>query len=451
MADDLRARLDAAGQGHLIPYADGIRRQIEAYTVDDWHGWVAVATDPGFESNDHFGPIDTIPVVPPDVEAHRARGEALIRGGKVAAFVVAGGQGTRLGYDGPKGEVPATPITRTSLFGVFAGQIKAAQARYGVTIPWYVMGSPLNLARTRAFFAEHDHFGLDPADVMFFAQGVLPTFDDDGRALLAAPDRLLCNPDGHGGSLTALARSGALDDMARRGITQIAYFQVDNPHTRIIDPVFLGLHTAPGLSSGEFSSKAVAKSEPGESVGVFGRVNGKCAVIEYLHLPANLSVMLRPEGGLLFGAGNVAVHLMGREFVARVAQGELPLHTADKRCVIWDPATQGERVIHATKLERFVFDAIGQAAQPIVWMVERAEAFAPIKNRTGEDSLDTSTALQIERAARWLEAHGVVVPRRPDGAPDCVIEVRPETASCAADLADADLPARIERGAAVLL
>ena len=446
MADELQARLEAAGQGHLSPFVDALRHQIEGYSAADWQQWRAALAVPD-AATAQFEPIAAVPAVPPDIEVHQARGEALLRAGKVAAFVVAGGQGTRLGYDGPKGEVPATPITRTSLFGVFAGQIKAARDRYGVAIPWYVMGSPHNLARTQAFFAEHGFFGLDPADVMFFAQGVLPSFDKDGRALLAAPDQLLCNPDGHGGSLTALARSGALADMHRRGITQIAYFQVDNPLTRVIDPVFLGLHMAPEMSSGEFSSKMVAKAQPDERVGVFGRIDGGYGVIEYSDLPATLATQRRADGSLLFNAGNVAVHLMSRAFVARLAEGELPLHAAHKICPSWDPATQTQRSVNGIKLERFVFDALAYATQPLVWTVERAEAFAPIKNRDGTDSPATSEALQIARAARWLAANGVQIPRRADGTPDCVLEIRPETAACAADLADVDVPARIEPGA----
>jgi UDP-N-acetylglucosamine/UDP-N-acetylgalactosamine diphosphorylase len=228
--------------------------------------------------------VEAVPAQPEDEPALRARGEAAIRAGEIAAFVVAGGQGTRLGYDGPKGEVPATPITQTPLFGVFGEQIRVTGDRYGVRIPWYVMCSPLNVDRTRTFFEANAYFGLDAADVHFFVQGVHPTFDATGRALLAAPDALLCNPDGHGGSLTALARSGALADMQRRGVQHLAYFQVDNPLTRIIDPVFIGLHLDPARSSAQMSSKMVAKTEPSERVGVFGCIGERFGVIEYSDL-----------------------------------------------------------------------------------------------------------------------------------------------------------------------
>lgn len=454
MSKDLEATLRAAGQAHLIPRLPAIAAQVADYDLDDWARWQAAVRAERAAPAGTLEPVESVPAVPADAAARAAAGAAAIRAGQVAAFVVAGGQGTRLGHDGPKGEVPCTPLSRRSLFEHFAAQLKATGARYGVTIPWYVMCSPLNQARTQAFFAEQGHFGLDPADVFFFAQGVLPTFDAAGRALLAGPERLLTNPDGHGGSLTALARSGALADMARRGITQIAYFQVDNPHTRIIDPLFLGLHLDPARSAGDFSSKMVVKTEASERVGVFGRIDGRYGIIEYSDLPPTLAQARRADGGLRFDAGNVAVHLIARAFVERlVAAGRarLPLHAAKKRCRVWDPARATVEPQIAIKLEQFVFDALAQTTRPLVWTVDRVEAFAPIKNRSGVDSAESSRALHIERAARWLEAAGVRIPRAADGAPDCVLEVRPETALCAADLRAVDLPAAVAPGASLLL
>lgn len=453
MFDDLEGVLRAADQAHLIAHLPRLADQLAGYTLADWRRWGSAARAGRRAAPGVLEPVNSVPEAPADAAERIAAGEALIRAGRVAAFVVAGGQGTRLGYAGPKGEVPATPITRTSLFGLFAAQLRATRARYGVAIPWYVMCSPENEARTRAAFAEQAHFGLDPADVVFFAQGVLPTFDQAGRALLAGPDRLLTNPDGHGGSLTALARSGALADMARRGVTEIAYFQVDNPHTRIIDPLFLGLHCDPRRSSGQMSSKMVVKTEPGERVGVFGRIDGRFGIIEYSDLPPTLAQARRPDGRLAFDAGNVAVHLLGRDFVADLVadgRGRLPLHAAHKACRAWDPAAGARAEVQGIKLEQFVFDALAHAERPLVWAVDRVEAFAPIKQRAGVDSAESSRALQIERAARWLEAAGVEVPREADGAPACTLEIRPETALCAADLVGQALPDRIEPGAALV-
>src|SRR5207248_4078919 len=157
------------------------------------------------------------------------KGRELLSQGKVAAFLVAGGQGTRLGYDGPKGEFPITPVKNKPLFQVFAEQLLAWGRDSGKPVPWYIMTSEVNDLATRAFFERNRHFGLNPDDVFFFQQGMMPAFDLHGRMLLAEKDSLALSPDGHGGSLRALNKSGALADMKTRGVEHLSYFQVDNP------------------------------------------------------------------------------------------------------------------------------------------------------------------------------------------------------------------------------
>ncbi|MCA9277377.1 MAG: UTP--glucose-1-phosphate uridylyltransferase, partial [Phycisphaerales bacterium] len=174
-----------------------------------------------------------------DVNTYRAKGEELIRAGKIACFTVAGGQGSRLGYDGPKGCFATSCVNGKPLFQLFAESIFKAQEKYGCVIPWAIMTSPLNHDATVGFFESNDCFGLDRGQIMFFEQGVMPSFDlATGRLLLAEPGVLATNPDGHGGAYKALKVSGALDAMRAKGVEQLSYFQVDNPHARIIDPVF---------------------------------------------------------------------------------------------------------------------------------------------------------------------------------------------------------------------
>src|SRR5581483_10952726 len=148
----------------------------------------------------------------------KAAGEQALKSGRVAAFTVAGGQGTRLGYDGPKGTFPVTPVKHKPLFQVFAEKIRAAGLRYGRPLHWFIMTSHANYAATEAFFAEHKFFGLDPARVHFFRQGRMPAVDFNGKILLEAPARIAMSPDGHGGSLRALERSGALDLLKSEGV-----------------------------------------------------------------------------------------------------------------------------------------------------------------------------------------------------------------------------------------
>ena len=188
------------------------------------------------------------------------------------------------------------------------------------------MTSPLNHAATTQFFDAHQHFGLRHDQVMFFQQGVLPSLDiRDGRMVLAAKHEVATNPDGHGGSIRALHASGALADMRRRGVEHLSYFQVDNPLVRVLDPVFLGLHASAPDSSGDMSSKMVAKTEPGEKVGVFCLADGRTEVMEYSDMPAELQNARNQGGALTYNAGNIAVHALSVNFI-RSFEFQFPAH-----------------------------------------------------------------------------------------------------------------------------
>jgi len=380
----------------------------------------------------------------PRTDAERRRyaeavefGEAAISQGKVAALTVAGGQGTRLGYDGPKGSFPISPIKGKTLFRIFAETIEAVSQRYGATCPWYIMTSPLNHIQTVQIFERDGCYGLDPKNVFIFQQGTLPNFASDGRILLAEKDEIARSPDGHGGCIGALARTGALADMQARGIEYISYWQVDNPLVRLFDPLFIGLHA---LNGAEMSSKAVVKNGPKEKVGNFCLVDGRVTVIEYSDLPDELAEKRNPDGSLAFHLGSIAIHIISRAFVEKLnMEGHaLPLHRAEKKIPHID--LQGNHIEpkkpNGVKLESFIFDALPVAEESIILDIVRSEEFAPTKNATGADSVGTTRQMMIERAAAWLEAAGVAIPRRPDGSLDCVIEMAPSFALDRADVAD---------------
>ncbi|MFP4105971.1 MAG: UTP--glucose-1-phosphate uridylyltransferase [Phycisphaerae bacterium] len=401
-----------------------------------------VKNEPEVEIPSQIEPPEIVPARPVDETsateqaAGWERGEQLLREGKVAAFVVAGGQGTRLGYEGPKGCFEVTPIARKSLFQVFAEQILAASGTYGKTIPWYIMTSPINDVATRAFFRQHNYFGLDPDDVFFFTQGTLPSINYDGKLMLAEKNRLATNPDGHGGSLAALARSGALEDMAGRGVELISYFQVDNPLVKVIDPLFLGLHS---LREAEMSAKCLPKRDPMEKLGNFCLVDGNVTVIEYSDLPEELARQTLPDGRLKFSAGSIAIHAFSRSFVERLNEGgtcRLPLHRADKEVPHLD--AEGQLVEpeepNAVKLEMFVFDAMPLAEECVILETEREQEFSPVKNAAGADSPTTCLHDQVRRAAAWLEEAGVSVPRDADGQIAAAIEISPLFAADADEL-----------------
>lgn len=470
-----RQRLEAHHQQHLLRFADelspdaraGLLTQIQSLDLPALDRLIAqyVRAKPAHAAHASIDPVlpyalDNTRAGKPWSRAHfRELGEQLIRAGKTAAFTVAGGQGSRLGFDGPKGVYQAGAVTHKPLFAFLAESVAATARRYNTRIPWYIMTSPLNHAATLGFFESHNYLGLDRADVMFFPQGVLPTFEmSSGRILLAGRAEIAVNPDGHGGSLRALRASGALDDMRNRGVEHISYTQIDNPLVRVIDPVFLGLHAHAEDSSAEMSSKMVAKANAREKVGVFCIADGKTQVIEYSDLPSSLAEAADAQGRLRFNAGSIAVHILARAFVERLTSGDdfaLPYHRAEKKSPhidldsgrLVEPASP-----NAVKLETFVFDAIPLASSSIVLETDRVEEFAPIKNAEGADSPASCAAYQTERAARWLEHVGVAVPRREDGSPECLLEISPLSALEPEDLrALPSLPRSIEPGSHVAI
>lgn len=459
-------RLRAFGQQHLLHFWDrlhdaarsGLLDEIDALPLEMLQR--AFADRSADAKQDVHGIMPVMPVVMDQVDSERfvREGSAVIAANRVAAFTVAGGQGTRLGSDAPKGTFPATPILRKSLFEVFAESIGAARARWSARIPWLIMTSPLNHAQTGRFFADHDWFGLGAGSVHLIMQGTLPSLDRQGRVLLASEGAIALNPDGHGGALRALDQSGWLDRLTREGIDTLSYFQVDNPLCKPIDALFIGLHHAHPESSGEVSSKVVAKTSAAEKVGVFCQRGGSRFVMEYSDMPREMTEACDADGALLHRAGSIAVHVFGVPFLQRlVREGHgLPLHRALKKVPCIDPETGVHTVPtepNAIKLESFIFDTVPAAQRALVAQTTRVEEFAPIKNAVGDDSPATSSALQTERAARWLEACGVRIAR--DAATGrCLaeIELSPRTALDAAALAKcASLPAQVGAGERITL
>lgn len=432
-------------QGHLLAFWEQLNpaqkqnllAQIERLDFSEIDKWVAkyIRNPASAAVSVDFTPAPFYsfnPVGPKQKRHYRKAkelGRKLISTGRVAAFVVAGGQGTRLGFDGPKGNLPITPVKNKTLFEVFAEIIAAVSKRYQTPCPWYIMASPLNLAEIKEIFCSNDYYGLNEKDVFIFQQDTLPCFNFDGEILLADKDTIACSPDGHGGSLKALYKSGAIEDMKKRGVEFISYFQVDNPLINILDPLFIGLHA---LDKAEMSSKAVMKSGPKEKVGILALVDGRVTVIEYSDLPDELAEKQNPDGSLVFGLGSIAIHLINRTYVENLNAScfALPLHKAVKEIPHIDK--QGNFVEpdrpNGVKLESFVFDALPLASKSIILETLRSEEFAPVKNDVGVDSIESARGMIVARSAAWLESAGIAVPRKPDGSADCLIEIAPSFA-----------------------
>jgi UDP-N-acetylglucosamine/UDP-N-acetylgalactosamine diphosphorylase len=358
----------------------------------------------------------------------KATGEAALRNGRVAAFTVAGGQGTRLGYDGPKGTFAVTPLKQKTLFQVFAEKIQAVGRRYGRPLHWFIMTSHANHEQTEEFFATHRWFGLDRGRVHFFRQGRMPAVNFEGKIMLETKGSLALSPDGHGGSLRALHRSGALDLMKAEGVDTLSYFQVDNPLVRCVDATFIGFHLNAGS---EMSSKMVPKAYPEEKVGHFCLQDGKIVVVEYSDMPMSMQREQKPDGSLRYSAGSIAIHIIDREFARRMATGgegvALPFHRADKKIATIDTSGTPAKPEKANgvKFEMFVFDALPFAKNSVVIETARADDFSPVKNAEGVDSPKTSREDQLRQFARWLKAAGAAVDTDATGLPKVGMEVSP--------------------------
>ena len=445
-------RLRAAGQDHLaaalaaLPEDDraALAGEIQALDLDLIRRLVdGLRDDDAPAVAGEIAPPDPAGLIPlartpadreRDAEAREA-GEDLLREGAVAAVLLAGGQGTRLGFDGPKGMFPFAPLSGRTLFAHHAAKIDALRARYGAGLPWYILTSPQNDAATREAFVAEDWFGLDPDSVHMVVQGTLPAVDrESGRILLDAPDRIALSPDGHGGLLSALRVSGALDTMSDRGIRTIFTFQVDNPLAHVCNPVLLGHHV---LTEADMASVVVRKISAEEKMGVIARVDGRTGVVEYSDLPDALAQERDADGELVYWAGSIAVHCLEVGFARALTEGglQLPYHRALKKVPFVD--ARGERVEpnapNAVKFETFLFDALPSARRTVTVEAAREVEFSPIKNAEGSDSPATARRDLNRLYAGWLEAIGIDVPREGDGEP-VDLEIDPRVALEGRDL-----------------
>lgn len=333
-------------------------------------------------------------------------GMRALREGKVAAFLVAGGQGTRLGHEGPKGVFDIGLPSRKSLFQLQAERILRLSRQAGKAIPWYIMTSEENHAETTAFFRERRNFGLPERDLIFFKQGRLPVVDSEGRILLASKGRISQGPNGNGGCFLALKESGALDDMKRRGVEWVFFYSVDNALVKVCDPHFVGFAIGSGLPA---ASKAVVKAGPDEKVGVLCTKGGRPSVVEYSEMTPEMLAARAPDGRLRFESANIAIHLFTRAFLEAGAGAALPYHVAHKKISHVGPT--GDTVTptspNAWKFELFMFDLFPLAEGMGGLLVRREEEFAPVKNRDGVDSPATARALLLDLHRKWALAAGL--------------------------------------------
>ncbi|MCG3131816.1 MAG: putative uridylyltransferase [Phycisphaerae bacterium] len=449
---ELRRRAEAAGQGHLFRFWDRLTEPERDQLIEDVRGLDFAQVRELSRAAEKHEPAATVREPEPPTafeldlsanEAERAKAKAVgwehIRAGRVAALLVAGGQGTRLGFEGPKGMFPVSPVRGATLFRWFAEALEGVRRRCGVVVPWYVMTSPVNDEATRAYFRSEGYFGRDAETVRFFVQGTMPAATEDGRILLAERHRVALSPNGHGGTLMALAESGCLEEMKASGVESVSYFQVDNPLVRPVDPVLIGARVRDGA---EVTSATIGKADDFERVGHFVRRGDRVHVIEYTEMPEALARRRDAAGRRVFDSANLSIFVFARSFLERItrAGGELPWHRALKKVPHVDPDT-GRLVEpaapNAIKFERFVFDALPLTDRVRLVRSRREECFSPVKNATGADSPETARRDLSRRAARWLAACGVEVPADEAGIPRHPCEISPAVAQDAEELREA--------------
>ncbi len=359
-------------------------------------------------------------------------GKEILAAGKVGIILVAGGQGTRLGFPHPKGMFPIGPVSERTLFQHLIEQAIGRGQQAGVTIPYFVMTSDATHEETITHFAEQNNFGIAPDDLFFFKQGNMPAVDTKtGKLLLEKHGQLCLSPDGHGGMVAALGDSGLLSEMQSRGIEYLYYHQVDNPTAIVCDPAFLGFHQ---LHRSEMSTKVAAKRNAKEKMGVVVSLNGITQIIEYSDLPDAVAAKTDEENKLLLWAGNMAIHLFNRSFLEQLnnQHGSLPFHVAHKEvpCINATGEPVKPTAPNANKFERFIFDALFHTKTALVVEANRQREFNPVKNEKGNDSPETSRVALTAIHTEWLTEAGIDVPK------DASVEISPLFALDATGIAE---------------
>lgn len=427
MSDSFKSRLAQFGQSQLLRWVEELSpaaqkqlfEQIETIDFPQLQSLVA-----GEDHAVDWGALSAKAVPPPAVRLGqpdsrftesdaRAAGERALEQGEVAMLLVAGGQGTRLGFDLPKGMFPIGPVSGRTLFQMVCDRLIAMSRRYGHDIPLYIMTSPATDAATREYFESESGCGLAADQLNYFCQGQMPAVDaKSGQVLLNDKGEIALSPDGHGGIVTALAKSGCLAGAKQRGIKLFYYAQIDNPLAEICDPVLIGYHL---LGRSELTTQVVKKRFAKEKVGNVVSIDGKVQIIEYSDLPDAVAQQTTAGGDLKLWAGNIAIHVFDLAFLEKVSSQAdgLPFHRASKKVGYIDD--KGRSVAptepNATKFERFVFDLLPLAANALVVEADAGRVFAPVKNADGAavDTPELAKQAIVRLHREWLEAAGARV------------------------------------------
>ena len=401
MAKELLAKY---GQEHLLQCYDKLSDAQKNKLLDDiltldfnqvQNLYESTKTKPNFE-NVKLEPIPhttKAELSDEDLRKYTEIGEEVIKAGKLAVVTMAGGQGTRLGHNGPKGTYDIGLDSHKSLFELLSDGLKEAGKKYDVTIPWFIMTSEENNDQTIEFFAKHRFFGYEKdKNIFFFKQGELPMVDTEGKILIGEDGLIKQAADGHGGIYESLVKCGMTEKMRQLGVEWVFIGGVDNCLVKMVDPVLMGIAIDKGVT---VACKSIVKANPHEKVGVFCKRNGKPGVIEYSEITDDMAEATDENGELLYGESHILCNLFSIDAVERMGQTPLPYHSAFKKAKYIDK--DGNLVVpdspNAYKFEAFLFDAFGEVDDMAILRVKREEEFAPVKNASGVDSPETAREL----------------------------------------------------------
>ncbi|MCF0229472.1 MAG: UTP--glucose-1-phosphate uridylyltransferase [Parasporobacterium sp.] len=400
--NEAKAKLEKYGQVHVLRYYDELSDEQKNNLIAEIErvDFEPIIMKPAESLAGDIQPMSAMKIS--EIEEKRTELEAagleLIRAGKTAALLLAGGQGSRLGVEGPKGAVNVGITRDLYIFECLINNLTDVVKKAGTVIPLFIMTSEKNDAETREFFAAHDYFGYDSSNIFFFIQEMAPATDFEGNVYLEAKDHIALSPNGNGGWFKSMLGAGLDKVIADRGIEWINIFAVDNVLQRMMDPAFIGATAGAGC---EVGAKVISKAYPEEKVGVLCYRDGRPSIVEYYDLNEEMMYMKDENGDLAYNSGVILNYLFRIDALMRIAGNDMPLHKAVKKISYLDD--KGEPVKpeenNGYKYETLVLDMIEMMNGCFAFEVDRNKEFAPIKNLHGKDSLDS--------AREMLAAYGV--------------------------------------------
>lgn len=391
------------GQEHILRYYDelsddektGLLRQVE---LTDF----SVLDDLKHKNDESgkrgvFDPLGAVTVE--NIENNRDEylnaGINAIKSGKAAAVMLAGGQGTRLGFDSPKGMFNMGENKELYIFQCQINNLMDVVKLTGTYIPLYIMTSEKNNSETIDFFEKHNYFGYDSNYVKFFIQDMAPSVDFSGKIFMESKSEMAVSPNGNGGWFSSIVRAGLLDEIREKGIEWINVFAVDNVLQRIADPMFIGAVISSGMQSG---SKVVSKVSPDERVGVLCLEDGKPSIVEYYEMTDEMRNRVNENGELSYKYGVILNYLFNVNKAVEILNNKMPIHIVEKKI----PYMNEEGILvtpekpNGYKFETLVLDMVHMQDSCLSYEVIRNKEFAPVKNATGTDSVDSARLLLKE-------------------------------------------------------